>query len=141
MGLLQSGRKFLALPWATFFSFYPPHSCTHLMPCYSRVKCFNSRICTLETTLDFLLRPKCISSGTEWHEMAAVDLRPNLFSYRTRVNNCMSVLAVRILLELPPIMLLKPFLGRNNRQAKAVSPPTHRPFVQTDSGPPFGLSK
>ena len=76
--------------------FSPPHSCTHLMPCYWRVKCFNSRIYTLETTLeatlDLLLGPKCISSSTEWQEMAAVDL----FAYRTRV--CMSALAVRILL-------------------------------------------
>ena len=36
------------------------------------------------------------------------------------------------------ILLMKPFLGKNNRQAKAVSPPTHRPFVQTDSGHHLG---
>ena len=36
------------------------------------------------------------------------------------------------------VMLMKPFLGKNNRQAKAVSPPTHRPFVQTDSGHHLG---
>ena len=87
---------------------------------------------TLEATLDLLLGPKCISSSTEWQEMAAVDLSPKPICLQD------SCLHVCIGSQDLVVMLMKPFLGKNNRQAKAVSPPTHRPFVQTDSGHHLG---
>ena len=71
-----------------------------------------------------------LNASPVWEEMAALDLSPKPIF----------LCVYRILSELP-VILMRPFLGKNNRRAKAVSPPTHRPFVQTDSSRPFGLSK
>ena len=128
LGLLRAGRKISARVSRIArrpqpFSRSHSHSCTQLMPSYWRVKCFNSQIYTRDNTI-----------GAEMQHCRLLHLisARDLFSYmQASTSMSMSALTVRIL-------LMKPFLGKTNRQAKAVSPPTHRPFVQTDSSHHLG---
>lgn len=134
MGLLQSGRKFLALPWAsTFFSPILPTSLLH--------------------PLDALLLASEMLQFTDLHSgdntggntRSSIGAEMHLQLNRVAGDGCSrslclqdSCLHVCIGSQDLVVMLMKPFLGKNNRQAKAVSPPTHRPFVQTDSGHHLG---
>ena len=115
--------------------FSPTHS-THLTPALSwcfAIDGWNALIhgCTPDNIRG---GTRCIcSSETEWQEMAAIDLstKPNfLYSSQQPHWLYMSALEVRVLLKLPVMFV---FWVKNKREAKAVSPPTHRPFVQTDS--------
>ena len=135
LGLLRAGRKISARVSRIArrpqpFSLSHSHSCTQLMPSYWKVKCFNSRIYTRDNTRGSTR----FTIGAEMHHWRLLQLisARDLFSYmQASTSMSMSALTVRM-------MLMKPFLGKTNRQAKAVSPPTHRPFVQTDSSHHLG---
>ena len=131
LGLLQSGRKFLALPRALFLHPILPTSLLH--------------------SLDDLQLASEMLQFTDLHSRDNTGVCSIFYSGR----NAPSVTGDGCSQSQPKTyfltkfisttaclhLLMKPFCGKNNRRTKAVSPSTHRPFVQTDRSRPFGLSK